>query len=118
VKLLRHILRAIVVQCVREDRRCRIEDDGSMKSLADMLGPVLKETGSAGALSPIWSRVVGELVARHTKPIRWDPGGRLVIRCDGEAWRQALQGEQQVLLQKISSILGRGSISSLVLEVE
>jgi predicted nucleic acid-binding Zn ribbon protein len=63
-----------------------------MKSLADMMGAVLKQTGSAGAIAPIWARVVGEVIAKHTRPLRWE-GKTLVIRCDADAWRAALEPE-------------------------
>lgn len=87
-----------------------------MKSLADMMGAVLKQTGSAGALMPIWSRLVGDVVARHTRPVRWE-GKTLVIRCDGEAWRQALESERPALSRKLAAALGEAAVSSIVLEV-
>ena len=89
----------------------------AMKSLADMMGAVLKQTGSAAALMPIWSRVVGDVVARHTRPVRWE-GKALVIRCDGEAWRQALESERPSLSRKLSAAMGEASaVSSIILEV-
>jgi predicted nucleic acid-binding Zn ribbon protein len=87
-----------------------------MKSLADMMGAVLKQTGSAAALMPIWSRVVGDVVARHTRPVRWE-GKTLIIRCDGEAWRQALEPERPSLARKLATAMGEASVSSIVLEV-
>lgn len=87
-----------------------------MKSLADMLGPALKQTGSAGALAPIWARVVGEVVARHTRPVRWQ-GTSLVIRCDAEAWKQALEVERESIARKLGAALGESAVSSIVLEV-
>ncbi len=87
-----------------------------MKSLADMMGPTLKKIGSAPALMPIWSRLVGEVVAKHTRPVRWE-GTRLVIRCDAEAWRAALDAERETLARRLSASLGESAVSSIVLEV-
>lgn len=86
-----------------------------MKSLADMMGAVLKQTGSAGAIAPIWARVVGEVVAKHTRPLRWE-GKTLVIRCDADAWRAALEPEKVSLAKKLASALGEPHVT-LVLEV-
>ena len=87
-----------------------------MKSLADMMGAVLKQTGSAAAMMPIWSRVVGEVIAKHTRPIRWQ-GSTLVIRCDGEAWRAALEPERASISKKLSAAMGESKVSTIVLEV-
>lgn len=81
----------------------------SMKSLADMMGAVLKQTGSAGAIAPIWARVVGEVVSKHTRPVRWE-GKTLVIRCDGDAWRQALEPERASLGRKLAAAMGDASV--------
>lgn len=108
------------MQCVNHDTGVAFAHDADpMKSLADMMGAVLKETGSAGAMTPIWARVVGEVVAKHTRPVRWE-GKTLVIRCDGEAWRQALEPERASISKKLSAAMGeRGdkAVSSIVLEV-
>lgn len=102
---------------VNHDSRVAFDDDARrMKSLAEMMGPVLKNTGSAGALAPIWSRVVGEVVGKHTRPVRWE-GKVLVIRCDSEAWRSALDGERASLARKLAASLGEAAVSAIVLEV-
>lgn len=87
-----------------------------MKSFAQMMGSVLKQTGSAGALMPIWARLVGDVVAKHTRPVRWE-GQTLIIRCDGEAWRQALDAERTSLAKKLSASLGESAVSHIILEV-
>lgn len=88
-----------------------------MKSLADMMGKVLQDTGSAGALAPVWGRVVGEVLARHTRPARWE-GRTLVIRCSAEAWKQALEPECASLCKKLNAALGDAkAVSALLLEV-
>lgn len=87
-----------------------------MKSLADLLGPTLRDTGSARALDPIWARAVGELVARHSRPHKWD-GTRLVVRCDSPSWLAALEPEKAALLQRLKATLGESAVSALVFEV-
>jgi predicted nucleic acid-binding Zn ribbon protein len=86
-----------------------------MKSLADMMGAVLKQTGSAAAIGPIWARVVGDVVAKHTRPLRWE-GKTLVVRCDADAWRTALEPEKLSLAKKLAAALGEPQLT-LVLEV-
>lgn len=81
-----------------------------------MMGKVLKETGSAAVMNPIWARVVGEVVGKHTRPLRWE-GKTLVIRCDGEAWRQALEPERGSLSRKLAAAMGESSAVSIVFEV-
>jgi predicted nucleic acid-binding Zn ribbon protein len=91
------------------------DDEALMKSLADMMGAVLKQTGSAAAIAPIWARVVGDVVARHTRPLRWE-GKTLVIRCDADAWRAALEPEKISLGKKLAQALGEPHVT-LLLEV-
>ncbi len=88
-----------------------------MKSLADMLGATLKQTGSAGALRPLWERAVGELIAKHSRPVRWE-GATLVVRCDGAAWKTALEPELPQLARKLATAMGESRPPSIVLEVE
>lgn len=85
-----------------------------MKSLADMMGAVLKQTGSAAALTPVWGRVVGEVLAKHTRPLRWE-GKTLVIRCTAD-WKKALEPERAVLVKKLNAALGEDAVSGLVFE--
>lgn len=106
------------MQCVIHDSRVAFTDDARlMKSLAEMMGAVLKQTGSAGALAPVWARVVGEVLARHTRPVRWE-GKALVVRCTADAWKQALEPERAGLCRKLNAALGDpAAVSSIVLEV-
>ena len=105
-----------LLHCVNHDTTVTFVDDAKrMKSLADMMGAVLKQTGSAAATMPIWARVVGEVVAKHTRPVRWE-GKALVIRCDGDAWRQALEPERVSLSKKLAAALGEKALT-IILEV-
>lgn len=102
------------MHCVNRDTAVRFADDADeMKSLADMMGAVLKQTGSAAALTPIWARVVGEVVAKHTRPLRWE-GKVLVIRCDAEAWRQALEPERITLGRKVAAATGESGVTIML----
>jgi predicted nucleic acid-binding Zn ribbon protein len=90
--------------------------EASVKSLADMMGAVLKQTGSAAALTPVWGRVVGEVLARHTRPVRWE-GSTLVVRCSDTTWKTALEPERPSLVKKLNAALGEGAVSALMFEV-
>lgn len=87
-----------------------------MRSLGDMMGTVLEQTGSAVALTPVWSRMVGEMLARHSRPVRWE-GTTLFIRCDDEGWRAALEAERPRLARKLATALGKSASSAIVFEV-
>lgn len=85
-----------------------------MKSLADVLGAALKRTGSPGALKTIWARAVGEIIARHSTPARWE-GPTLVIRVE-PAWKPALEAELPQLSRKLAEAMGESTPVPLVLE--
>ncbi len=89
----------------------------TLKSLAEMMGSALMSTGSAAALMPIWARLVGEVVAKHSRPVRWE-GKTLVIRFDGPAWLSALETERASLLRKlISELGGSGKLTAIAYEL-
>jgi predicted nucleic acid-binding Zn ribbon protein len=75
-----------------------------MKSLGELLGRTLRDTGSASALSPVWSRAVGELIGRHTRPVRWEER-TLVIACDA-------------LTRKLNEAMGESAVRAIVLELK
>ena len=91
-----------------------------MKSLRDAMGPMLgrvaKATGTGATLTPIWVSLVGEVLARHTRP-RSLTQGVLTITCDGRAWKEALEPEAASLLPKLRAALGgEVSLRALVFE--
>lgn len=86
-----------------------------MKSLADVLGAALKRTGSPGALKSIWERAVGDIIAKHSTPSRWE-GERLVIKVDA-SWKAALESQLPQLSRKMSEAMGESKPVPLVLEV-
>ena len=87
-----------------------------MRPLGELLGDVLRKTGSAQALQPLWTQAVGEVLARHTSPLRWD-GDRLVIACQGAAWQAALEPDRAALAQRLSALLGGQPVTDIILEV-
>lgn len=109
-----------VLQRVNPDIPVSFTDDGAVKSLGEILGPALAEvtrrTGSAAALMPIWARVVGPVIAPHTRLVRLE-GGRLEVRCDAPAWRDALKGEGPALVRRLNAALGEGRVRELVFVV-
>jgi hypothetical protein len=86
-----------------------------VKSLADVLGAALKRTGSPGALKSIWVRAVGDIIAKHSTPSRWE-GDRLVITVDA-SWKPALEAQLPQLSRKLSEAMGESKPVPLVLEV-
>ncbi len=91
-----------------------------MKSLGELMGPVLgrvsSATGSLKALEPVWRRAVGELAWRHSRPLRLE-GATLVVRCDGAEWRDALTREEPAMLTKLGKALGDARVTRLRFEV-
>jgi predicted nucleic acid-binding Zn ribbon protein len=87
-----------------------------MKSLREAMGSVLGQLAgdlrTGAPLTPIWNDVVGELIARHSRPQSLQRG-TLTIWVE-PAWRQALEAERGPLLAKMRSRLGESLVSSLV----
>ncbi len=76
-----------------------------MKPIADMLGRALKQTGSPLALRAVWLRAVGEIIARHSRPLRWE-GSTLVIRADDAAWRAAIEQALPSVTERLAEAFG------------
>jgi predicted nucleic acid-binding Zn ribbon protein len=49
--------------------------------------------------------MVGEVLARHTRPVGLAQGV-LTVRCDAKAWKEALEPEAAVLLRRLQAALG------------
>jgi predicted nucleic acid-binding Zn ribbon protein len=90
-----------------------------MKSLREAMGPMLgrvsQDVGSAAPLVPVWNAIVGEVVARHTRPLTLSQGV-LIIGCDAPAWRDALEPERHATLRKVQAQLGEAQVRSLVFQ--
>lgn len=115
-----------MLQCVNSDSavmrgRFACGTEVRVKSLGELMGSVLgkvsRDTGSLAALGPVWRQAVGDLAARHTRPVRIDRG-TLVVLCDGPAWREVLVQEQAAVLEKLKAALGEATVTGLVIEVE
>ncbi len=88
--------------------------DLQLRTLGELFGPVLLSLRSASALESTWRRVVGDLLARHSRPLRWDDAGTsLVVACDTEDWRRVLSEERVELVRKLSAEL-RSKVAALV----
>ncbi len=87
-----------------------------MKSLRESLGSVLgqlaSELRSGAPLAPIWNEVVGEVIARHSRPQSLQRG-TLTIWVE-PAWRAALEAERGPLLAKVRAHMGESLVSSIV----
>lgn len=81
-----------------------------------MLGRTLRDTGSAAALTAVWNRAVGDLIGKHTRPVRWE-GKTLVIFCDAESWKSALESERAALTRRLNDAMGESAVAAIVLEV-
>jgi len=92
-----------------------------VKALYELMGGVLgklsKDTGSVAALAPVWRQAVGELAARHTKPVRLERG-TLLVKCDGPAWREVLTQEEAAVVRRLREALGEATVARLFFEVE
>jgi predicted nucleic acid-binding Zn ribbon protein len=90
-----------------------------MKSIKETLGEVLgrlaQDTGAARLLVPLWAQVVGTTVAKHAQPLGL-LDGVLTVRCDSVAWRDALLGEREAILQRLQDTLGPAKLQSIVFE--
>lgn len=91
-----------------------------MKPVGELLGAVLagvsERSGSASALEAVWRQVAGEVPARHSAPVRLE-GPTLVVACDDDTWRQALEQQASVLLTRLTASLGHARIARLRFEV-
>lgn len=90
-----------------------------MKSLKETLGQVLarvaQDTGAIRLLLPLWAQVVGTTVAKHARPMSL-VDGVLTVRCDSQAWREALSGEREAILLRVRDVLGGDKVHDLVFD--
>ncbi len=62
----------------------------------------------------IWEKVVGENIARHTKPEKVS-FGKLFIKVDSPVWRNELMFQKKDILNKINSLIKNANIFEIVL---
>ncbi|MET9446080.1 DUF721 domain-containing protein [Streptomyces cinerochromogenes] len=66
---------------------------------------------AVGGVMGRWPQIVGESVALHCKPERFDEETReLTVRCDSTAWATEIRWQAPQLVARINQDLGHGSI--------
>jgi predicted nucleic acid-binding Zn ribbon protein len=81
--------------------------------LPQVLLRLARDTQNASALKPVWAEAVGEVSARHSRPLFLD-GRTLVVEVESPRWAAALQAEQAGILERLGQSLGEGSLAALV----
>jgi len=84
-------------------------------ALGGLLVQVASRSGRGAALAGVWRQVVGETVARHSVPRRFE-AGMLVVACDAAQWRDSLEAQRPALLARIQAVVGEASVRSLVFQ--
>lgn len=69
----------------------------------------------ASPLQPVWAEAVGEVSAKHSRPLRL-MGGTLVVEVESPRWAAALTQETPGIVQRLGTLLGEGSVTTLVFE--
>lgn len=59
-----------------------------------------------------WEKVVGEEIARHCRPTALKKGN-LVVKAEDQAWATELKWMESTLLERCSTELGDGVVSSV-----
>lgn len=67
---------------------------------------------SASLLVPLWSKVVGNSISLHTRPISYK-NGQLVIACDSQVWCQELSNQKSLIIEKTKGVVGGGIITDV-----
>ncbi|MFJ3985820.1 DUF721 domain-containing protein [Streptomyces fungicidicus] len=66
---------------------------------------------AVGGVMGRWPEIVGEDVAKHCEPERYDEGERvLVVRCDSTAWATNLRLLAPTLVARLNEDLGHGTV--------
>src|ERR1700677_5222048 len=88
-----------------------------MDRAGKLLGGVLRRLDRPEAalawLTSAWPKVVGKILAAHTKPIRCE-AGRLEIVADGKAWQKQLESMKKEFCERVNQDWG----GNLVREVK
>lgn len=67
---------------------------------------------AVGGVMGRWAEIVGEDVAKHSEPERYDEGERvLVVRCDSTVWATNLRLLAPALVARLNEDLGHGTVS-------
>jgi len=81
-----------------------------MKRLSDVLGTVFADSdvpnaARANIVMRQWSSAVGDILAMHSTPDRYDHGV-LWVEATGSAWAQEIRMSQGIILDKMNEIAG------------
>ena len=79
------------------------------KFLGRALRGLDKPEAALAWLDSAWPRVVGKILAAHTKPVRCE-GGRLEIVADGKAWQKQLESMKKEFCERVNQAWGGGLV--------
>lgn len=87
-----------------------------MQRSADFAAGVLAEVLARQPMTPgkvtfAWRAAVGPALARATSPELRD--GRLIIRASSVAWKREIERSRPVILDRLRTLLGRGTVRGL-----
>lgn len=69
---------------------------------------------AVGGVMGRWPQIVGEDVAKHCEPERYDEDERvLVVRCDSTAWATNLRLLAPTLVARLNEDLGHGAVRQI-----
>lgn len=77
-----------------------------MKRIHDLLGGVFEDQEvlkavRAQIVMKNWSEIVGEMIANHSEPDRYDRG-TLWIAATGTAWAQEIRMQEELILNRLN----------------
>jgi len=75
------------------------------KFLGRALRGLDKPEAALAWLDSAWPRVVGKILAAHTKPVRCE-AGRLEIVADGKAWQKQLESMKKEFCERVNQAWG------------
>ena len=89
--------------------------------LGDVLTSALRTLPGAGALADFalwtrWEEIVGEVLARHARPVRLRRGV-LLVHVDDSLWMQELQFLKHDIRDRLNTALGRAAVRDIFLSL-
>ena len=83
-----------------------------MKSLATLLPDLFRRYGASGpwpeqVAAALWSQIVGEPLARRTRPVKISQS-RLVVLVPSPAWKRQLSALRREIVSRLNQVLGTG----------
>jgi predicted nucleic acid-binding Zn ribbon protein len=92
------------------------------RQVGDLLPGVLKELGleekmEEGRLRQEWPRIVGEAIARRSRPVRVR-GATLIVEVHNNVWMNEIQFHRREIVRKVSKEFPIMKIKDIRLELE